>query len=142
MYKIRFHLGRGDNFMKWQVKSPDGTVEYYRPEKRQLAMFNAKLKVQLGTSKKIHEGACKTVCAWVECDEIQVLGQADLIKPSYSDFYVRFNPRHNPNWTDRYSNIMNDEKFDLLVTEDRSLFVLQGNHECELIETPLDEHPF
>jgi len=117
--------------MKWQVKCPDGTVEYYRPEQRQLAMFNAKLKVQLGTSKKIHDGACKTVCAWVECDELQVLGQSDLIKPCENDFYVRFNPRNNPNWTDRYSNILNDDKFDVLVTDDRSIFVLTGNHECE-----------
>ena len=137
MYKIRFHLGRGENFMKWQVKylgteyGGDDEVQYVDPAKRQIAMFNAKLKVQLGTSKKIHEGACKTVCAWIQCDEVQVLGQPDLIKPAENDFYVRFNPRHNPNWTDRYSNIMNDEKFDLLVTDDRSIFVLTGNHECD-----------
>jgi len=121
--------------MKWQVKTlvSDGTdiVQYFEPQKYQLAMFDAKLKVQLGTSKKIHEGACKTVCAWVECEELQILGTADLIKPAENDFYVRFNPRHNPNWTDRYSNIMNDEKFDILVTDDRSIFVLTGNHECD-----------
>ena len=118
--------------MKWQVRSTDGNVvEYYRPEKEQIAMFNAKLKVQLGTSKKIHEGACKTVCAWIECEDFQVLGQPNFIKPCENDFYVRFNPRNNPNWTDRYSNIMNDEKFDVLVTDDRSIFVLTGNHECE-----------
>ena len=126
--------------MKWQVKSSDGTVEYFRPEQRQIAMFNAKLKVQLGTSKKIHDGACKTVCAWIECDEFQVIGQADLIKPAENDFYVRFNPRHNPNWTDRYSNIMNDEEFEVLVTEDRSIFALTGNHECNESNEP--EPPF
>ena len=135
MYKIRFHLGRGENFMKWQVKTlvSDGSdlIQYFEPNEYQLAMFDAKLKVQLGTSKKIHDGACKTVCAWVECDELQVLGQSDLIKPCENDFYVRFNPRHNPNWTDRYSNIMNDEKFEVLVTDDRSIFVVTGNHECE-----------
>ena len=130
MYKIRFHLGRGDNFMKWQVKHPDGTVEYFRPEQRQLAMFNAKLKVQLGTSTKIHEGACKTVCAWVECEDLQVLGQADLVKPNVSDFYVRFNPRHNPNWVDMSSNILNDDEFSLIMSQDRSLFVVTENHQC------------
>jgi hypothetical protein len=120
MYKIRFHLGRGDDFMKWQVKTlvSDGSyvVQYFEPEKYQLAMFDAKLKVQLGTSKKIHEGA---------------LGTADLVKPCENDFYVRFNPRNNPNWTDRYSNIMNDEEFEILMTDNRSIFVLTGNHECE-----------
>ena len=131
MYKIRFHLARGDNFMKWQVRSTDGNVvEYYRPEKEQIAMFNAKLKVQLGTSKKIHEGACKTVCAWIECDDFQVLGQPDFVKPNVNDFYVRFNPRHNPNWVDMHGNIMNDEEYNLIVTQDRSLFVVTENHEC------------
>lgn len=132
MYKIRFHLGRGDNFMKWQVKSVDGNVvEYYRPEKEQIAMFNAKLKVQLGTSTKIHEGACKTVCAWIECDDFQLLGDPDFVKPNVNDFYVRFNPRHNPNWVDMHGNIMNDEKYDLIMTQDRSLFVVTDSHECD-----------
>ena len=132
MYKIRFHLARGENFMKWQVRSTDGNVvEYYRPEKEQIAMFNAKLKVQLGTSTKIHEGACKTVCAWIECEDFQVLGQPDFVKPNVNDFYVRFNPRVNPNWVDMHSNIMNDEEYNLIVTQDRSLFVVTENHECE-----------
>jgi predicted ATPase len=135
MYKIRFHLGRGENFMKWQVKTlvSDGSdlIQYFEPNEYQLAMFDAKLKVQLGTSKKIHDGACKTVCAWVECKELQVLGTADLVKPCENDYYVRFNPRNNPNWTDRYSNIMNDEKFEILMTDNRSIFVLTGNHECD-----------
>ena len=54
--------------MKWQVKTlqVDGTdiVQYFEPEKYQLAMFDAKLKVQLGTSKKIHEGAQDCVLGW------------------------------------------------------------------------------
>ena len=130
MYKIRFHLAKGDNFMKWQVKHPNNFVEYFRPEERQLALFNAKLRVQLGTSKKIHEGACKTVCAWVECEELQVLGQSDLVKPNVNDFYVRFNPRHNPNWVDLADNILNDDEYSLIMTQDRSLFVVTENHEC------------
>jgi len=137
MYKIRFHLGRGDNFMKWQVKTlvngdpTNYSVQYFEPEEYQLAMFDAKLRVQLGTSKKIHEGACKTVCAWVECENLQILGTADWVKPNVSDFYVRFNPRHNPNWVDEGHNIMNDEEYSLVVTQDRSLFVVTEHYECD-----------
>ena len=131
MYKIRFHLGRGDNFMKWQVRSTDGNVvQYYEPEKFQIAMFNATLKVQLGASNKIHEGACKTVCAWVQCEDFQVLGQSDLVKKGESDFYVRFNPRVNPNWTDASANRINDENFNLLITEGRNIFAVVGHDEC------------
>lgn len=137
MYKIRFHLGRGDDFMKWQVRTlvSDGSdlVQYFEPEKYQLAMFNAKLKVQLGTSKKIHEGACKTVCAWVECEQLQILGSADFVKPNVSDFYVRFNPRVNANWIDMHNNIMNDEEYSLVVTQDRSLFVVTEHYDCDEI---------
>ena len=114
--------------MKWQVKAP-GYVQYVDPAEHQIAMFNAKLKVQTGTSKKIHEGACKTVCAWVQCDEFQIT-RPDKIKPNVNDFYVRFNPRHNPNWVDMQHNIMNNEEYSLLVSQDRSLFVVTENHEC------------
>ena len=127
MYKIRFHLARGENFMKWQVKAP-GYVQYVDPAEHQIAMFNAKLKVQLGTSTKIHEAHAK-LCAWVQCDEVQIT-KNDKIKPNVNDFYVRFNPRHNPNWMDMHNNIMNDEKYSLLNDQDRSLFVVTENHEC------------
>ena len=129
MYKIRFHLARGENFMKWQVKAP-GYVQYVDPAEHQIAMFNAKLKVQLGTSKKIHEGACKTVCAWVQCEEFQII-RNDKIKPNINDFYVRFNPRRNPNWVDMQNTILSDQEYSLLVSQDRSLFVVTENHECD-----------
>lgn len=117
--------------MKWQVRSTDGNVvQYYEPEKFQIAMFNATLKVQLGASNKIHEGACKTVCAWVQCEDFQVLGQSDLVKKGESDFYVRFNPRVNPNWTDASANRINDENFNLLITEGRNIFAVVGHDEC------------
>ncbi len=128
MYKIRFHLARGENFMKWQVKAP-GYVQYVDPAEHQIAMFNAKLKVQAGTSKKIHEGACKTVCAWVECEEFQIT-RNDKINPNVNDFYVRFNPRRNPEWLDMHDNIMSGEEYSLVVSQDRSLFVVTENHEC------------
>ena len=128
MYKIRFHLARGENFMKWQVKAA-GLLQYVDPAEHQIAMFNAKLKVQPAAAKKIHGGACKTVCAWIQCEEFQIT-RNDKIKPNVNDFYVRFNPRHNPNWVDMHSNIMNDEEYNLIVTQDRSLFVVTENHEC------------
>ena len=32
-YKIRFNLGRGENYLKWKVTSPNGAVNYYEPNK-------------------------------------------------------------------------------------------------------------
>ena len=44
MYKVRFHLGRGTNFMKWQVKylsenGDEDRVSYVNPQDNQLAML-------------------------------------------------------------------------------------------------------
>ena len=135
MYKIRFHLARGDNFMKWQVKylgteyGGDVEVQSVDPAKHQIAMVNAHLTVQTRTSKKHHAEACKTGCAWVQCDEVQIT-RNDKIKPNVNDFYVRFNPRRNPEWVDMHNNIMSGEEYSLLVSQDRSLFVVTENHEC------------
>ena len=138
-FQVRFHLGKGANYMCWQVKDyglnpasnngrPD--TDYYAPSNVSLELTKCVLKNSPTTAQRIYDGQHKTVCAWVQCDEVQIT-KNDKIKPCENDFYVRFNPRHNPNWTDRYSNIMNDEKFDILVTDDRSIFVLTGNHECD-----------
>jgi len=129
MYKIRFHLARGENFMKWQIKSDTGT-QYISPDDVQLAMFNAKLRVQLGTSTKIHDGACKTVCAWIECEDLS-FGDPWEQKGNFGDYRIRFNPRNNPNWTDEDNNIINEETFPLIITDDRTLIVVGSATECD-----------
>lgn len=132
MYKIRFHLGKGANFMKWQIKTKTGT-RYVSPDDVQLFMFNAKLRVQLGTSNKIHEGACKTVCAWIECEDL-VYGDPWEQKGNFGDYRVKFNPRNNPNWIDENENIVNEEIFPLILTDDRTLIVVGSadGGECNL----------
>ena len=93
MYKIRFHLANGNNFMKWQVKNTDtNEVSYVDPSENQIAMMNATLKVQPSTAKKIHEGACKTVCAWIQCEAVQIL-PANRLKINAHDYRIQFNPK-------------------------------------------------
>ena len=79
MYKVRFHLGAGENFMKWQVKSPDGTVKFYKPEEVGILMTGCFLRNQKGTAEKIHAGANKTVCAWVEAQLVSVVPATEII---------------------------------------------------------------
>ena len=38
-YKVRFNLGKGENFMKWKVTSPEGHVDYYDPNEHTLIMI-------------------------------------------------------------------------------------------------------
>ena len=138
MYKVRFHLGRGKNFMKWQVTSNlntgDGTgakhiVSYINPQENQLAMLGCKLSVQPTAAQKIHDGANKTVCAWIECEAVQVL-EVNRLKPNEQDYRIKFNPRQSPNWTDGYNNIVSGNEYEILFTNDRTLWVVGDAYEC------------
>jgi len=138
MYKVRFHLGRGKNFMKWQVTSNlntgDGTgakhiVSYINPEENQLAMLGCKLSLQPTAAQKIHDGANKTVCAWIECETVQVL-EVNRIKPNEQDYRIKFNPRQSPNWTDGYNNVVSGNEYEILFTNDRTLWVVGDAYEC------------
>jgi hypothetical protein len=138
MYKVRFHLGRGKNFMKWQVTSNlntgDGTgakhvVSYINPQDNQLAMLGCKLSLQPTAAKKIHDGANKTVSAWIECEAVQVL-EVNRLKPNEQDYRIKFNPRQSPNWTDGYNNIVSGNEYEILFTNDRTLWVVGDAYEC------------
>ena len=138
MYKVRFHLGRGKNFMKWQVTSNlntgDGTgakhiVSYINPQENQLAMLGCKLSLQPTAAQKIHDGANKTVCAWIECEAVQVL-EVNRIKPNEQDYRIKFNPRQSPNWTDGYNNVVSGNEYEILFTNDRTLWVVGEAYEC------------
>jgi hypothetical protein len=103
--KVRFNLGRGVNYMKWKVQYPNGVVEYHKPSEVQLLMVNCQLRNHKGVAQKIFDGANKTVCAWVLCEEIEIrkntFAQFDL-----SGNRVKYNPRVKPNW------VLNDEVVD------------------------------
>lgn len=138
MYKVRFHLGRGKNFMKWQVTSNlntgDGTgakhvVSYVNPQENQLAMLGCKLSLQPTAAQKIHDGANKTVCAWIECESVQVL-EVNRLKPNEQDYRIKFNPRQSPNWTDGYNNVVSGNEYEILFTNDRTLWVVGEAYEC------------
>jgi len=116
-YKIRFHLSKGKNFMKWQVKSLNGDVSYHDPLKVQLKLLGCVLKNQASTSKRIFLGAEKVVCAWVECDAIIVmpLGMLTIECP------LKFNPRVAPNWLLR-DKVVDGQEFDVIVSSNRGLY--------------------
>ena len=138
MYKVRFHLGRGKNFMKWQVTSNlntgDGTgakhvVSYVNPQENQLAMLGCKLSLQPTAAQKIHDGANKTVCAWIECEAVQVL-EVNRLKPNEQDYRIKFNPRQSPNWTDGYNNVVSGNEYEILFTNDRTIWVVGDAYDC------------
>lgn len=104
MYKVRFHLASGPNFMHWQVKSKETeNVLFFNPEKYRLYMHDCKLINQPSTAKKIYQGMNKSVCAWIECSSFGIVHERDwndCQKPYYVQrkFQLNYNPRIVPYW--------------------------------------------
>lgn len=124
-YKVRFHLGRGKNFMKWQVTSPCGFVEYYDPTECQLILTDCVVKNSRKVAEKIFNGGEKVVCAWVLCDAIHINFIAPFIQADNKDQSnrLRYNPRVTPNWV--YGGVVVDGcKFQKLVSVDRGLYII------------------
>lgn len=118
MFKVRFHLGRGENYMRWQVKDQNGVVSYYDPESVKLSLEQCTLKNNKKLAREIHEGANKTVCAWILCEK--VFFESDDAEGKE----IMYNPRKSPYWTDGISDLDN-KKFKKIYSQSRRLFVTE-----------------
>jgi hypothetical protein len=94
--KVRFSLQKGDNYMKWRIIYPDGSVYYYHPDEVQLVMRGCTLKNNKKAATKIFNGeTTKVVCAWILCDGVSV-SRSNFI--GATPYKVCYNPRKEPNW--------------------------------------------
>lgn len=119
-YKVRFHLAKGDNFMKWQVFDlQTGNKDYFDPESKYIIMRDCVLGNHPATAKKIFDGHNKTVCAWVACEHVSVVDSP----PSLNNMNrFMYNPRKNPHWfTDTIKNA-DKLKFKTMVTNNRRVY--------------------
>jgi hypothetical protein len=122
--KVRFNLGRGQNYMKWKIQYPSGEVEYVSPTSTQLVMKGCTLKNNKKTAQKIFDGEHKTVCAWILCDSIDVKFDGFDPYDTYSMCVrLKYNPRENPNWI--YNDSVNADNLSFIEigTVDYKLFV-------------------
>lgn len=120
---VRFHLGRGENYQKWQV-SENGEVRYYDPDDTTLRMTNCRLRNRRGTAERIHSGDNKTVCAWVACDSVRADPRPSQAPQGWSR--VAYNPRITPNWTADGRNC-DGERVPELVSSGRGLYGDMGS---------------
>lgn len=101
MYKVRFNLGRGENYKKWKiVKTNDNSYQIFDPEKGSLIMKNCELKNNKNGAKKIFKGKNKFVVAWILCESFEFVEDMDfgLEYDPCRDPEVSYNPRCQPNW--------------------------------------------
>ena len=118
--KVRFHLGRGKNYMKWKIEYPNGNILYYNPSEVQLVMTNCQLRNYKKVAEKIFNGGNKVVCAWVLCEEINIIDK-DFIQYDINCDRIRYNPRVQPNWI-LNGNISDNEYIDKIGSVDYGLY--------------------
>ena len=116
-YKVRFHLGRGENYMKWKIENTENkTDKFYDPEKVHLILKDCKLTNQPTTANKIFTGKMnKAPIAYVQCNSVDIIDKNDQI---------RYNPRVAPNWIDKKENNLDNSTFEQVVSEGRRVYML------------------
>ena len=125
-YKLRFHLGQGENYRHWQVTSPDGTREFYDPEEYIISMENARLHNNCKVAEQIYNGRNKTVCSWIICDRLEVKSLLSYLfsesRPMAGKTQLTYNPRKNPHWLENGRNV-DFKRYSRLLTEGDGVFV-------------------
>ena len=115
--KVRFHLGAGQYFMHWQITYPNGDIQYVDPNKQNMVFHDCQLRNRKKTAQRIHDGGEKVVCAWIECEWIQMLHWTSKGEP------VTYNPRVCPHW--KYgSEIADNYRFGRIQSVGRNLIVI------------------
>lgn len=117
---VRFNLGRGKNYMKWKIETKDESV-YIDPYSYSLMMVNATLKNNNNVAKKIKEGANKSVCSWIKCDEVILdpMSECCSLKSTIS-----YNPKLLPYWRDEEGNDIDGLNYNILITINKQIFKL------------------
>ena len=119
-HKIRFNLGKGENYMKWKVQYNDGRVEYHHPAEVQLVLHNCIMKNNRKTADKIFTGkTTKVVCAYVLCERVEILTE-DFIPQTTS--HLKYNPRVLPFWNLDGMNV-DGNKYEEIFSVDYKLYL-------------------
>jgi hypothetical protein len=124
-YQVRFHLAKGENYMKWQVKNlSNGEVSFYDPEQYQVVMYDCILKNQKTAAKKINCGANKTVCAWIRAGHVVIRNLGSQSEYPYGITYeVSYNPRVTPFWRNFQGIDVDNTEWGEILTANRKLFI-------------------
>ncbi len=126
--KVRFHLAKGENYKKWQIKNTvTDEVNYVDPHEFFLVLDDCKFRNQPGTARRIFNGENKTVCAWIECGSLRVL-EADSGMDPAENFRqhrvlhsVSYNPRIHPFWASLHGEKLDNYEATRVVSWGREL---------------------
>lgn len=123
MYRVRFHLQSGRNYMKWQIRHGKSVV-YVDPSKDNLEMVGCKLVNKLNKAKKVHAAGRKDVSGWIECERVIINNE----NPTDDLERLFYNPIRDPQWrreSDCGEFSWDDSKYSTLITSGKNVYVLE-----------------
>ena len=126
-WKVRFHLGKGENFMKWRIENVETKeVTFHSPKEVMISMIDCKLHNHKGTAKKINEGQNKTVCAWIMGKNVNVIASQNysfekFIQEESMTNVAQYNPRVTPYWRDQDDNNIDKHEYSFMLTDGTKL---------------------
>jgi hypothetical protein len=119
--RIRFNLGKGDNYKTWKIEFQDERSPIYlNPELTQLVLIGAKLINRKSSAEKIYNGASKRPCAWIKCEDILIASKYSVVDKRE----IIYNPRVKPYWMCDDKNI-DHSVFNKLITHGRKIYIIE-----------------
>lgn len=123
MYRVRFHLQSGRNYLKWQIRNGKN-VMYVDPSTSNLEMVGCKLVNKLNKAKKVHKAGVKDVAGWVECEQV-VINNDNPVDNLERLFY---NPIRDPQWrreSDSGEFAWDNSEYATLITNNKQVYILE-----------------
>ena len=121
--KIRYNLGRGSNYRKWKISYNDSKgkrVHIYLYEDVTLTLVRPRLLNNRTRAEAIFNGANKSVCAWIECEDILIGGQ----KTKDNLASLEYNPKKTPYWVAGGNTNVDGKVFNKILVKDKKLFII------------------
>lgn len=122
MFKLRFHLANGPHKYKWQIKDGEGNVSYVDPAHVNFTMTKCKLHNSPKVAQGIYAGKEKTVCSWIECENISIRHAYEEFPDEFFHNEVSYNPRVAPFWRNVAGENIDGKFFEVLETKGRKVF--------------------
>jgi len=122
-FNVRFHLAKGKNYMKWQVRNGKN-VRYYDPSHYQLELINCKLINKVNKARKVHAAGVKDVAGWVSCEYVTIRNDLTV---DYLE-KVFYNPIKDIHWrreSDDGEFDWDDSEYATLLTNGKQVYILE-----------------
>lgn len=124
MFDVRFHLGGGEHYKFWQIKSDD-SVQYYDRKQYYFIMHNCTLKNQRGTAEKVFSTQKRDVCGYVRCENFDLFVHNDYGVDHECGDELLYDPKIAPYWRkENDTNSYDGLQYNRLITFGRRVFIL------------------